>query len=137
MLELLTATWALVSGLLLSLWGGILIVWTYALDVLVILHTELPRLEGLLVGVLLAWLLTRRDRHRLLRVVSAPLQLVLDILDLVWDQCVGVVVDLKDTVFGWCREGMNRVRGWISSAWNGLLNGLSTLKSKLSKSETE
>ena len=135
MLELLGAVWSLFSGLLLSLWGGAVLVWVFALEVLTHLHTEMPRVEGLLVGILLTWLLARRDKHPLLRVLSAPLRLVLDILDLVWDQCVEVVTDLKDTVFDWLQSIIDTMKGWASTMWSKLVGGLNSLKDKLSKSE--
>ena len=65
---LLTLVWALTS----NLW-----------DLLLVLHMESPRLEGLLVGITLAWIMLRRDKHPILRALSAPLKLVLDILDCV------------------------------------------------------
>ena len=134
MLELLGAVWSLLSGLLLSVWGVVVLVGTFSLDVLTHLHVEMPRIEGLLVGVLLTWLLARRDRHPLLRVLSAPLKLILDILDLAWDQCVEVIGDLKDTVLGWLQGGTGRVKEWTAGAWSKLMSGLSTLKEKLTKS---
>jgi len=137
MLELLGAVWGLLSGLLVSLWGVVILVGTFGTDVLGHVHTEMPRLEGLLVGVLLAWVLLRRDRHPLLRVLSSPLKLVVDILDLAWDQCCEVVLDLKDTVLGWLQGGVGQVRGWLSAAWSKVMSGLNGLKDKLSKSGDE
>ncbi len=137
MLELLGAAWALLSGLLVSLWGVLVLVGTFGAEVLGHVHTEMPRLEGLLVGVLLAWVLLRRDKHPLLRVLSSPLKLVVDILDLAWDQCWEVVVDLKDTALGWLRGGRDKVKAWVSGAWGMVLGTLRGVKDKLSKSEPE
>ena len=135
MLELLGAIWTLLSGLLLSLWSGLVLVGVFASDVLIHLHTDMPRLEGLLVGILLTWVLARRDRHPLLRVLSAPLRLVLDILDLAWDQCVEVVNDLRGTLVGWVMAPVTKVKGWVLNGWSKLLSGLTTLKDKLSSSK--
>jgi len=134
MLELLGAGWDLVSGLLLSVWGVLVLVGTFSSDVLVHLHTEMPRVEGLLVGVLLTWFLARREKHALLRVVSAPLKLVLDILDLVWDQCLEVIGDLKGTVVGWLQKGWGLLTAWPKKGWTLLVGALQGLKDKLSKS---
>jgi len=134
MLELLGAVWGLLSGLLLSVWGVVVLVGTFGLDVLGHVHADMPRLEGLLIGVALAWVLVRRDEHPLLRVLSSPLKLVLDILDLAWDQCREVVGDLKDTVVGWLRSGVGQVGEWLGAAWSKVMGGLGSVKDKLSKS---
>ena len=110
------------------------------------LHVESPRLEGLLVGVLLAWLMLRRNRHPLLRVLSSPLKLVVDVLDLAWDQVVEVVTDLWNTVtgwitgtLGWCWDkvtgSLNWVKGKLSSGYNWTVDLLTKTKNKLSKKE--
>ena len=109
MLEILKSCWTLVVGLLESLWGIAALVGVWGWDVLSHLHTTAPRLEGLLIGVALSWLMLRRDKHPLLRVLSAPLKLVVDILDLAWDQVVEVVSDLWGTVTSW----VGGIIGWI------------------------
>ena len=73
MLELLQSCWSLVVGVLGSIMDLGVTVLTLGGDVLIHLHTTAPRLEGLLVGVALAWVMLRRDKHPLLRVLSAPL----------------------------------------------------------------
>jgi len=77
MLELLQTGQRFVVGLLSALWGLVALVVGLVHDTLYHLHVNAPVLEGLLLGVLLAWVLLRRDRHPWLRVVSAPLKLVL------------------------------------------------------------
>ena len=57
MLELLGSLWMLITGVLSSLWGLIATVLTFAGDLFYMLHVDMPRLEGLLVGVALAWLM--------------------------------------------------------------------------------
>ena len=74
MLELLRLGRELVAGVLDAVCNLGLLVLDVSRDALVYLHTGAPRLEGLLVGVALAWVLLRRDRHPWLRVVSAPLK---------------------------------------------------------------
>jgi len=99
------------------------------------LHVEAPRLEGLLVGVLLAWLLTRRESHPLLRVASAPLKLVLDILDLAWDQVDEVAKDLWDTTKGWTLGSLGWATGKVSGAYSSLMGKLRSTKENLKKEE--
>ena len=110
MLELLEACWNLLAGVAGSLWGLVVTVLTFGSDVLLHLHTDAPRLEGLLVGVALAWVMLRRDKHPLLRVLSAPLKLVVDILDLAWDQVVEVACDLWGTSKDWVTRSRVIVR---------------------------
>jgi len=133
MLELLQTLWGFVLGLLMLGWDLGVLVATFAGDSLLHIHTDAPRLEGLLVGVLLSWVLLRRDKHPLLRVLSSPLKLVVDILDLAWDQAVemvgdvcGVVVGSVTGVYGWCKQK-------VVGVWSGMMDGLRGLKDKLSK----
>jgi len=127
MLELLKSCLALVLGLFVTLWDAVQLVLVWAWDIVYHLHVSAPRLEGLLVGVALTWVLLRRDSHPLLRVLSAPLKLLLDVIDLAWDQVVEVVGDVCDTVLGWAKGSL--AWGWgkvtAMSGWAvGLLTGL-------------
>ena len=137
MLEILSSCWGLLVGLWTSLWGVIGLVSTWAWEVLYHLHMTAPRLEGLLVGVALAWVMLRRDRHPLLRALSAPLKLVLDILDLAWDQVVEVTGDLWGTASGW----VGGIVGWCKSkvrwAYDKVMGSLRGLKDKLLKKKEE
>jgi len=135
--EILLSCWTLLTGLLESTWSVIALVAVWGWEILYHLHVSAPRLEGLLVGITLAWLLLRREKHPLLRVLSAPLKLVLDILDLAWDQVVEVGGDLWGTasswvggIIGWCKT---KVR-WAYDKVMGTLRGL---KDKLSKKKEE
>ena len=137
MMELLQACWNLVVGIVESLWGVVATVSTLVGELLLHLHTDAPRLEGLLVGVTLAWVLLRRDKHPLLRVLSAPLKLVVDILDLAWDQVVEIVSALWGTVTGWVGGvvgwGKGKVLGgcsWVMGLLRGLKDKLDGLSSK-------
>ena len=133
MLELLQTLWSFVLGLLVLGWDLVVLVVTLVGNSLLHLHVDAPRLEGLLVGVLLSWLLLRRDRHPLLRVLSAPLKLVVDVLDLAWDQVVEIVEDVWGVVVGW----VGGVYGWckakVAGGWGWLMSGLGAMKARLSK----
>ena len=132
---MLESLWNLVTGLLASVWGLLSTVVCFLSDTLVWLHVEAPRLEGLLVGVLLAWLLARRDSHPLLRVVSAPLKLVLDILDLAWDQVEEVAGDLWGTARDWTLGSLGWVSGKLRGAYDGVMGKLRSTKEKLQEDE--
>ena len=132
---MLESLWNLVVGVLSSVWGLVSAVACFVCDAAVWLHVEAPRLEGLLVGVLLAWLLTRRDSHPLLRVLSAPLKLVLDILDLAWDQVEEVAGDLWDTAKGWTLGSLGWVSGKLSGAYDAVMGKLRSTKEKLQEDE--
>ena len=133
MLEILSACWDLFAGLLASIWGVLSLLLIWAWEVLYHLHMSAPRLEGLLIGVLLTWLLMRRDRHPVIRVLSAPLKLVIDVLDLAWDQLVEVLVDVKDAVVGGLSKAWGFLSGRVSSLYGKIVSGLQGLKNKLSK----
>ena len=93
----------------------------------------MPRLEGLLVGVLLAWLMMRRSKHPLLRALSAPLKLVVDILDLAWDQCVQFVQDVWGTAASWTKGALGWVWGKMTGALSFVTGGLTKLRNKLKR----
>ena len=135
MLELLNQVWELVVGVFAGLWGLLDVVIGFLVSVAMHIHVDMPRLEGLIIGVVLAWLLLRRDRHPALRVLSAPLKLVLDILDLAGDQVVEVASDSWGVVYGWVSGAWGWCWGKVSGAWKGLLGGLQSLKSKLESKE--
>ena len=137
MTEILIATWAAVVGMLSGVWSIVEVALTWVGSVLYHLHVDAPRLEGLLVGVLLTWVLLRRERHPVLKVLSAPLKLVVDILDLVWDQVVEVLEDTKDALLGWTLKLLNPVKNAISKSWHATISGLSSLKEKLKKRKNE
>ena len=107
MLELLQSLWNLVWGVVLSVWDLAWVLLDGVWDLLMVLHNDMPRLEGLAVGVGLAWVMMRRDKHPLLRALSAPLKLVLDILDLAWDQVVEVVSDVWETGVSWAKTAVH------------------------------
>jgi len=131
-MELLHTCKDLITGVAISVWNLVTLVLTFCWDTLYTLHMNHPRLEGVLVGVTLVWLMLRRDKHPALRVLSAPLKLVLDILDLAWDQVVEIVTDAWDAVHGWVTGGL----GWCWAKLTGLYNWnmglLGKVKEKLS-----
>ncbi len=133
MTEILLSCWALVAGVIASVGEVIGLVAVWGWDVLYHLHVSAPRLEGLLIGITLAWLMMRRDRHPLLRVLSAPLKLIVDILDLAWDQVVEVTSDLWGTATGWVSRSYGWVRGKVVGAYAGMMSTLRSVKDKLSR----
>ena len=132
-MELLRLGRELVAGVLDAVCNLGLLVLDVSRDALVYLHTGAPRLEGLLVGVALAWVLLRRDRHPWLRVVSAPLKLVLDILDLAWDQGLEVARDLWDVPAGGVREGWGWAVAKVRAAYSWKMGVLRSLRDRLLK----
>ena len=134
---MLESLWNLVTGLVGSAWGLASTLVHFVGDLAVWLHVDAPRLEGLLVGVLLAWLLARRDSHPLLRVLSAPLKLVLDILDLAWDQVDESAKDVWDTAKGWTMGSLGWVTGNVKKAYGSLMGKLKSTKSTLETAAEE
>ena len=137
MLEILQSCWELISGVGLALWGVLCLVGVWAWDVVYHLHVSAPRLEGLLVGVLLAWVMLRRDKHPLLRVLSAPLKLIVDILDLAWDQVVEVASDLWGTATGWVSRSWGWARDRVMGVYSRMMGFLGAIKEKLSRKKEE
>ena len=138
MLEILNSCLSLLVGLGETIWGLLTLVSIWAGEMLYHLHVSAPRLEGLLVGVALTWVMLRRDKHPLLRVLSAPLKLVLDILDLGWDQCVDVVGDLWGTVRDWTVGVVKWVKARIVGTYSWIMSLLTSIKNKLlSRKEKE
>ena len=137
MTGIIEACWALLVGLLATVWGVCELLAVWAWDVLYHLHVNEPRLEGILVGVLLAWVLLRRDKHPLLRVISSPLKLIVDILDLAWDQVVEVISDVWGTATGWVSSAYGFCRGKVVGVYSSLLGALTSLKDRLSRKKDE
>ena len=134
------------TGILQSLWGFVVsllgLAWGLldsALDliwgVLYHLHVDAPRLEGLLVGIGLAWLLARRDKHPLLRALSAPLKLVIDILDLAWDQCAEFVSDVWGVAWGSVIGTAGWVRDRVKDAYSLVVGSLARVRDSLRRSK--
>lgn len=130
-MELFVFVKSLFVDLLVACIGIVSSVLEFALSTAHWLHFETPRLEGLLVGVLLAWLMSRRDKHPALRVLSAPLRLVLEVLDLAWDHLVELLSDTKAAVFGLLQQGCRALWGRVQSAWSGMVGGLSNIRDRL------
>jgi hypothetical protein len=133
MLELLKELVNFVVELGLSLFDLLVLVLGFSMEVLTTLHTTMPRLEGLLVGILLAWLMTRRNKHPLLRALSAPLKLIVDILDLAWDQCVEFIQDILGTATSWVKGALGWTWGKVKGAWSFVTGSLTGLRNKLKK----
>ena len=126
-MDLLRLCRELVVGVLDAAWGLLVLLFGVSSEALISLHTNHPRLEGLLVGILLAWVLLRRNRHPWLRVLSSPLKLILDILDLAWDQGLQVIRDLVAVPVGWAKKAWGWCTDKIHTAYKwkmGLLRGL-------------
>ena len=121
--------------MLAAVWSVIALVATWGWEVLYHLHVTTPRLEGLLVGVLLTWLLLRREKHPALRVLSAPLKLVIDILDLAWDWCVEVACDAWEAVSGFAKRVVGLVTDTLRSAGGWVMSKLRSVRDSLKKSE--
>ncbi|MAG26706.1 hypothetical protein CMI47_14285 [Candidatus Pacearchaeota archaeon] len=133
MLELVQTVWNFVASVLHAGWDLLVAAAVLCGGLLHHLHVDAPRLEGLLVGIALAWLLLRRDRHPLLRALSAPLKLVLDILDLAWDQVVEFAGDVWGVGKSWTVGSVGWVWNTIAGGGSWVMERLKSVKSKLEK----
>ena len=137
MLEILNTILVFLGQLLLAGWDLLTALAALCSGVLYHLHADAPRLEGLLVGVVLAWVMLRRERHPLLRVLSAPLKLIVDILDLAWDSVVEVVGDLWSTALGWIQGALGWCWGRVTRAYELSMSALRSLRDKLLRREKQ
>lgn len=133
MFNLLSELFSFGGELFASLISLIGLVLGFFMEFAMILHTEMPRLEGLLVGIMLAWVLSRRDKHPLLRAISAPLKMIIDILDLLWDQCLDMIKDTWEAASGFAMKVLGKAKSWAQKAWSTMMGGLGSLKNKLKK----
>ena len=137
MTEIIAATWQLLGSLLSSVQGVILGLGSWIFSVLLILHNDMPRLEGLLLGILFAWFFVHREKNPFIRALAAPLKIVLDILDIVWDETVEAIADvwsmLKDKVLG----VLGTARSFITGLFSTGVEKLKSLRDRLKKQSTE
>jgi len=133
MVEFLNACYqGLISG------GEVLIGWAISLlswsgDLIVHLDANYPRTAGLILGITLTWLMLRRDRHPFIRAVSAPLKLVIDVLDLAWDHSIEFIGDTLGVVWKWCLGLWRGLGSWIKRGWSWCIGCLENAKAKLTK----
>jgi len=130
-MKIVVFIWELLVSLLGAVWEIVSSLLTFALSSAHWLHIEAPRLEGLLVGVLLAWLYVRRDRHPLLKSLGAPMKLILDVLDAVWDNLGDFMGGIKDTVLGWIQSSYGWLRKRVTRTWRAMLGTLSSIRDRL------
>lgn len=121
----------LIVGIVSAGWSVVSTILNFVWDLLLWLHLDAPRLEGLLVGILLAWILTRRDSHPILKMLSAPLKLAIDILDLAWDQAIEFLDDGWETISGVAASGWSWVKLKLSNGYNSVMNRLRKTKEDL------
>jgi len=131
MLELLQSLWGLVWGVAVAVWDLGWMLLDGCWDLLLMFHADMPWAEGLLVGLGLAWLLRHRDSHKLSRIVSAPLKLVLDIMDLVWDQIVEAVSDGRKLGLESAEKGAKMSLSLATKCWNLALSPLRWVRDRL------
>ena len=133
MVEILKSSWTAAVDLVVLVLSVLSVLAGWVWDVLYHLHVSAPRLEGLLIGVALAWIMLRRDKHPLLRVFSAPLKLIVDILDLAWDQVVEVIDDIAGTVKDWTVRPVRWTWGCVTGTYGWIMARLNTLRDTLSR----
>lgn len=135
--ELIGGTFALVWGLLLSVWSIVTQVVAWLTSVGVILHTDFPRLEGLLVGILFAYFYHHRDKNPWVRTLASPLKIIIDILDIVWDETLEMLVDLAGDVKEKGTVPVNWVKEVLRKSWSGAMGYLQRIKDRLEKRNRE
>ena len=115
--NLLNTSWEFLSGIATNLFEIVTMAFSWLFGIVVILHNDMPRVEGLLVGILFAWFFIHRDKNPVVRALAAPLKIVLDILDIIWDETLESIRDLYTS----CKEKLMSVLGSIKVKVSGLL----------------
>lgn len=113
----------------------LVLVISFVFNSLFIMYTEMPVAFGLMAGVLFTWMFLRRDRHPVLKMLTAPLKLVVDILDLAWDQAVELATDAWDTAYGWAKRPFGWTKAQLKKAYDIVVKGLSLIKMKFKKKD--
>ncbi len=132
-MSLLQEMLGFVSDLGASIWGFLVLVLSFFADIAVILHVEMPRLEGLLIGVLLAWMMSKRDRSPVFKTLSAPLKLTLDVLDLAVDQIKDLFKEIWSVGSAAVKAPFSWIFGKAKGFYESVMKGLTSIKEKLSK----
>ena len=125
------ALWELISSVFQSLLNLLYAVLLFSYETLSWLHFEAPRLEGLLAGILLAWLLSRRESHPIVKLISAPLKLILDIMDLTWDKGLHGIEKLYGYGKSLIKDSFSWTTGKIKQGYRVIIRKLSTTKDNL------
>lgn len=137
MKNLLIETWAAASGIFASVIDLFVTLFAWLFSVLLIIHNDMPRLEGLLVGILLAWFFVHREKNPILRALAAPLKIVLDILDIIWDETIEAGMDLLHSAKERVMSAVGWIRGIGEKSLRKLTGWLIGLKDKIIKKKTE
>ena len=133
MSNLLQEALGFVVELCVSLAGFVALVLGFVFDSLVIMYTDMPLTLGIAIGVLATWVMHRRDKHPVLKVLSAPLKLVLDTLDLVWDQVTEAVMDAWEMGMSWIKKPFSWSKEQLKKGWDLVVKGFSLLKVKITR----
>ena len=133
MKNLLTETLSAGGEILTNFAGLFTTLFAWLWSVLLIVHNDMPRLEELLIGIILAWFFVHRDKNPIIRALAAPLKIVLDILDIIWDETVEAALDLYTSAKGLVVKGLTWVKDKAKDLIGSLTGALRTLKSNLLK----
>lgn len=120
--------------------GGLVLNVVYWLaGLLVFIHTDMPRLEGLMIGILFAWVYVHREKNAFVRIIAAPMKIIIDILDIVWDETIEAVSDVcgtvKDFVVSKAVATKNLVIGFVKSTWERVTSKLDGVRNRLKEKE--
>ena len=133
MLEMVKTLLGLGADLIATAVGIILSIMSASFELLVVLHNDMPRVEGMLVGLGIYWVMLNRDKYKALKIISSPVKLLADIIKLAFDQSKEAVLD----IFGVVRKSFALAKrksfGMAKGAWDGLISMLKSLRDKLSK----
>lgn len=137
MWNILKSTFTFLWNLVVWVWDFVLFTLTWLAETAWAFHTEMPRLEGLLVGLLFAWWYHRRDKHPLPRVLSAPLKLVIDILDALWDRGKEELLEVLSIILAQVKAGLLFAKNSVAGAYHKMMSFLTKTRNDLQEEGEE
>lgn len=133
MTKIFTVTWNFLSNLVVNAYEIAADSVGWVVDMGLIFHVDFPRLEGLLIGVLFAWVLVHREKNPVFRILAAPMKIVLDILDIIWHETLESVVDVYGMFVAWVSKTYAAAKASIVLVYRRALDKLVAVKNKLEK----
>ena len=133
MTKIFTVTWSFLSNLVVNAYEIAADSVGWVVDMGLIFHVDFPRLEGLLIGVLFAWVLAHREKNPVFRFLAAPMKIVLDILDIIWHETLESVADVYGVFVAWVGKTYAAAKASIVLVYRRGIDKLVAVKNKLEK----
>jgi len=128
-MEILQQILDLIVGVGASVWDIIVLCSVFVFEAAKTLHTTMPRLEGLLAGLGLAWAMKYRDEYMVAKVLSTPLKLTLDGVNFLREQ----VTKLTKRIFSEVKRPFVWLSGKGKWLYESIKGRLASLKANITR----